>query len=92
MKITLKELILKRFRVNYLKGKSGFVNSQKIQDIMHEITGHKHETIGRSLRTMAEDGLLKREEMKIGNATVASVYYQYVPSDKEIISYNYKHQ
>lgn len=92
MKTSVNELILRRFRINYLAGKDGFVNSQKIQDIMHDITGHKHEYIGRQLRILAERNLLDRKEMKIDNAKVASVYYRYKPSDKEIISYNYKHQ
>jgi hypothetical protein len=52
--MTIQESILKRFKQNFRDGKQGFVNSQNIQDVIHEITGHKHESIGRTLRIMAE--------------------------------------
>lgn len=90
MKTSVQELILRRMRINYLKGKSGLVNSQQIQDVMHEITGHKHEYIGRELRKLAEKGKLKSEVLKIGNAKVASVYYQYIPDEKELLAFNYR--
>jgi hypothetical protein len=86
MKITLRQQILHRFKKNWREGKNGFVNAQVIEDIMHPITGRKHETIGRELRRMAEEDILIREEMKIGNAKVASVYYKYVPSHHELLS------
>lgn len=86
MKITLRQQILSRFRKNWKAGSHGFVNAQVIEDIMHPITGRKHETIGRELRRMAEENLLTKEEMKIGNAKVASVYYKYIPTGHELIS------
>lgn len=81
MKITLREQIIHRFKRNYQDGKTGFVNSQSIQDVMHPITGRKHETIARELRRMAVDGILEKDEIKLPTSKVASVYYKYKPSD-----------
>ena len=86
MKITLRTKILQRFKSNWREGKHGFVNAQVIEDIMHPITGKKHETIGRELRRMAELGLLEKQEMKIGNAKVASIYYKYIATQNELLS------
>lgn len=79
MKITLRQHILRRFHTNYKDGKRGYVNSQQIQDVMHPLTGRKHETIGRELRRMADDGILERKEMKLEGHTISSVYYKYEP-------------
>lgn len=59
MSQSIKEKIMSRFRANYLQGKYGFVHSQKIQDIMHAETGHKHDYIGRQLRKLAEEKKLE---------------------------------
>jgi hypothetical protein len=85
-KETLAHQILKRFRLNWRNGNDGFVNSQTIQDVMHPITGKKHETIGRALRLMAEDGLLQSETMKKEGSRIASVYYKYIPTQNEQMS------
>ncbi len=90
MKITTRDHILKRFRENWKKGKDGFANAQLIEDVLHPITGRKHETIGRELRRMAEEGLLEAQEMKLDNAKVASIYYKYIPTRNEILSANFK--
>lgn len=89
--MTLKEQIVKKFRIRYLQqGKTGFVNSQSIQDYAHEHfrrkdgSQFKHETIGRTLRILAEQGILKAELMDGKN--VDSIAYQYIPSPKEILN------
>jgi len=88
--MTLKDQIIKRFRINFLQGKTGFVNSQAIQDYAHENfrrkdgTQFKHETIGRTLRILAEQNVLKAELMEGKN--VDSIAYQYIPSEQEILS------
>lgn len=84
--MTIQESILKRFKQNFRDGKQGFVNSQNIQDVIHDITGHKHETIGRSLRKLAEDGIIERKEIENKNSKVSSVWYRYIPSRNEILS------
>ena len=85
-KITLRQHLLNRFRSNWKKGNHSFVNSQIIQDVMHPITGKKHETIGRELRLLAEEGLLQKEVMKQKGSKVASVYYKYIPTEHEQVS------
>lgn len=79
MKTTLRQHLLRRFYKNYKDGKIGFVNAQVIEDIMHPVTGRKHETIGRELRRLAEDGWLEAKEMKIAPYKKSSVYYKYLP-------------
>jgi predicted transcriptional regulator len=85
-KESIKKQILTRFKTKFKEGHCGFVNSQKIQDIIHSKTGKKHETIGRVLRKLAETGVIEKKEMKIENSKVASVYYKYIPSKNEINS------
>ncbi len=87
---TLREHLINRFHKNYLDGKQDFVNAQVIEDIMHPITNRKHETIGRELRRMAEDGLLERKEMKIPPYKVSSVYYKYIPKKITQIKLQFK--
>ncbi len=93
--MTLKSQILKRFRTNYLQGKSGFINSQSIQDYAHthftrkDGTQFKHETIGRILRMMSEEGLLESKLMD--GKHVNSIAYSYNPSEHEKLSLNMKH-
>lgn len=86
MKETLRSQILKRFKINWKNGQDGFVNSQVIQDVLHPITGRKHETIGRALRLLAEEGLLESQTMKKEGSKVASVYYRYIPTNNEQLS------
>lgn len=92
--MTLKDQIIKRFRINYLQGKTGFINSQAIQDYAHENfkrkdgTHFKHETIGRTLRILAEQNILKAEIMEGKN--VDSVAYQYLPSEAEKLAVTMK--
>lgn len=81
--MSIKDKILSRFRANYLKGNYGYFYSQKIQDVMHEITGHKHDYIGRQLRELAEEGKLEVDYDKEHKGTSM---YRYVPDVKEIIS------
>lgn len=85
-KPNIKDKILSRFRANFLAGKHGFVYSQTIEDKMHELTGHKHEYIGRQLRALAEEKKLKVEYDKEHKNTVK---YEYIPSELEILSYNH---
>lgn len=83
MKETLRLQLLKRFKLNWRNGHQGFVNSQTIQEVMHPLTGRKHETIGRALRLMAEEGLLQAQTMKGEGSKVSSVYYKYIPNEHE---------
>ena len=89
-KPTIRQLVLSRFRAKFLEGHNGFVNAQKIEDMMHIKTGHKHETIGRELRRMAEDKLLEVNTEKLVGDKVESRYYKYVPSNSEIKSLQMK--
>jgi len=84
--MSVRKLILQKFRKKFKEGNNGFVNSQKIQDVIHKETFKKHETIGRILRTLAEENFLEREEMKMENSKVASVFYKYKPTSHEIQS------
>lgn len=79
MKTTIRQHILRRFHTNYKAGKTGWVNAQVIEDILHPIINHKHESIGRELRRLADEGWLEAKEMKIPPYTVASIYYKYLP-------------
>lgn len=90
MKTSVRELILKRFRVKFLQGENGWVNAQTIEDILHPLTGKKHETIGRQLRLMAENGELDKQIMTLKVGGKESVWYRYVPSDHEILSLKMK--
>lgn len=78
-KTTLRQHILRRFHANYKEGKRGYANAQQIEDVMHIKTGMKHESIGRELRRMSEDGLIERAEFKLEHSKVSSVYYRYFP-------------
>jgi len=84
--MTIREIILKRFRTHWRDGFSGFVNSQQIQDSIHTLTGKKHETIGRELRRMSEDNLITKKEIKNPNSKISSVFYSYIPTRHEILS------
>lgn len=86
-KPTIRELILARFKTRFKEGFNGFVNAQKIEDIIHAKTGHKHETIGRELRRMAEDKLLEVNEERLEGDRVNSRYYKYIPSKNEVASF-----
>lgn len=86
-KQNIKDKILSRFRANFLAGKHGLVYSQKIEDVMHELTGHKHEYIGIQLRVLAEEKKLKVEYDKEHKNTAM---YQYIPSELEILSYEHR--
>ncbi len=90
MKQSVRELILKRFRIKYLQGENGWVNAQTIEDIIHPLTGKKHETIGRQLRLMAEKGELEKQIMTMKIGGKESVWYKYVPQPKEILSLRMK--
>ncbi len=90
MKQSIRELILKRFRVNFLQGNNGWVNAQTIEDVFHPITGKKHETIGRQLRIMAENKELDKQIMTLKVGGKESVWYKYIPSDHEILSLKIK--
>jgi len=90
MKLTLREQLLKKFRSNYLAGKQGFVNSQTIQDVMHDITGKKHDTISRELRRLAENGEIISKIIKNEKTNVSSVWYMYKPSRVEQLSNSMK--
>lgn len=83
MKETLPQLIMKRFKINWRNGHQGFVNSQAIQDVMHSMTGRKHETVGRALRILAEEGKIEKKLMKPEGHKVESVYYKYIPTEHE---------
>lgn len=86
MKTTIRAIILKRFRIHWREGFNGFVNSQQIQDSIHTLTGHKHETIGRELRRMAEDNIIEKEERKNPTSSVSSIFYKYIPTKHELLS------
>lgn len=90
MKQSLSEQIVKKFRHRWKEGNNVFVNSQTIQDYAHANIPHKtpgahykHETIGRCLRKLAEEGHLETLEGK-------SVSYRYIPTREELLSANMK--
>lgn len=87
MRITLRSQLLDRFRSNWKQeGEVRLINAQVIEDVMHPVTGKKHETIGRELRRMAEDGIITKQEIKNQHTKVSSVYYAYIPTRHELLS------
>lgn len=83
-KTTLKQHITRRFYQNFKEGKTGFVNAQLVEDVMHDLTGRKHETIGRELRRMAEEEILEKTEIKNPKSKISSVYYKFKPTPYQI--------
>ena len=94
--MSLHEQLLKRFRERFREGKNDFVNSQTIQDYAHEHfrskdgTQFKHETVGRRLRKKAEGKEIERKI--IDGKNTESVFYRYIPDEKEIISVMMKNE
>lgn len=78
----LKEKILIHFQSRYRNGKTEPVHSQKIDDWGHQF-GYKHETVGRCLRMLAEQGLLKASYQTMKKTRGETVYYEYVPTQRD---------
>jgi hypothetical protein len=91
-KPTIRDEILKRFRMRFREGYNNYINAQVIEDYIHKITYKKHETIGRELRRMAEEMLLNKNEIKEKPNKIASIYYQYIPLKNEILSMGMKNK
>lgn len=81
--LTIKTIILSRFRKKYLEGNNGFINGQVIEDKIHNETGKKHATVNRTLRLMAKDGTLEKTIMTLKDKGQPSVWYKYIPSESE---------
>ncbi len=83
---SLQSELLKKFRSRWKSKNYSFVNSQAIQDWEHENIPHpkgkavkyKHDTISRTLRTMAEENLIDRMEE-------GSVFYKYHPTEHDVM-------
>ncbi len=91
--INLKDQILKKFRTRWKDGNDTYVNAQKIEDWVHanilhpkKKTQYKHETIGRCLRSLCEQGQLTQQY----EGTAQSVAYRYAPNEHETLSLNMK--
>lgn len=88
--MSIRQMILNRFRVKYLAGNNDFINGGKIELYIAE-NGHKGGTASRELRLMQEDDLLEKEYRPMVNSKTQSVWYRYKPNDRELLAYEYRY-
>lgn len=88
-KESLKDKILAHFQKRFREGKVEPIHSQKIDDWGHTF-GFKHETVGRCLRLLAETGLLKAIYQTMKKTRGETVYYEYVPSQRDKLAQRIK--
>lgn len=88
--MTIRQMILQRFKVRYLAGNDDFINGGAIELYIAN-NGHKGGTANRELRLMQEDGLLEKEYRPMVNSKNESVWYRYIPSEKELLAFNQRY-
>lgn len=88
--MSIRQMILQRFKTRYLAGNNDFINGGAIELYIAQ-NGHKGGTANRELRLMQEDGLLEKEYRPMVNSKTQSVWYRYVPSNKELLAYEYRY-
>lgn len=81
-KESLSDKILSNFQSRFRKGNIEPIHSQKIGDWGHTF-GYKHETVGRCLRKLAEDGLLKAHYASMKKTRGETVLYSYIPTERD---------
>lgn len=85
MKDSLRQKLIDRFQSRYRNGKDEPVHSQAIGDWGHTL-GYKHETVGRALRALAEEGILKATYHTMKKTRGETVYYEYTnPSERDLL-------
>lgn len=84
-KESLSDKLLAHFQSRFRKGKNTPVHSQKIDDWGHQY-GYKHETVGRCLRALAEKGLLEAHYETMKHVSGKTVFYSYVPTQRDILA------
>lgn len=87
MKESLREKILIQFQSRYRQGKQDFVNGGQIEKFA-EALGYKASNASRRLREIYNEGLLEREERPLKDSHIRSVWYKYIPTDRDKLVYS----
>lgn len=82
MKESLSDKILAQFQSRYRHGNEQAVHSQKLGDWGHAL-GYKHETVGRCLRILAEQGKLEPLYHTMKKTRGKTVSYKYIPTERD---------